>query len=223
MADNKIYAFSSLIGGSDESYLDYFDGNDLVDGDFAFGLVDGIQYAYKLDASSGATENSPRIISPDTNAGTKRWVLQVPGGDFSHVYASRLTLPQSIPTNTSTTLTYEYKETDTLGEFNISTGEFIPKFDGFYNINACVRMSYQTWPSYSECYLQTFLDGSLWERGPSFYPGNGSNMVTGSASLSQTLSLGVGYRLTIRCYHTFGSAISAQGYGGTWLTIDRLP
>lgn len=37
--------------------------------------IDGVmQYSkYYLKATSGATENSPNILSPDLNAGSKRW------------------------------------------------------------------------------------------------------------------------------------------------------
>ena len=69
-----ILPFSNLTGGTDDSYLDYFDGNDLSDGQMAFGIVGGDFLAYYLDATSGDSESSPDIISPDTNAGTKRWI-----------------------------------------------------------------------------------------------------------------------------------------------------
>lgn len=75
MSVNNIYPFSALTGGTDDSYLDYFDGNDLVDGDMAFGIVGNARYDYILNAASGASENSPFRIQPDTNPGTKVWHL----------------------------------------------------------------------------------------------------------------------------------------------------
>jgi hypothetical protein len=36
---------------------------------------EGIVYHYKMESASGADENSPLIIAPDTNAVNKRWIL----------------------------------------------------------------------------------------------------------------------------------------------------
>lgn len=72
----KWYGFRSLIGGVPGS-LDLKDGTNLLDEDIAevAELATNLFRIYKLDATSGASENSPWIISPDTNAGTKRWIL----------------------------------------------------------------------------------------------------------------------------------------------------
>jgi len=72
---NSVYAFKHLTGGTDDSYLDYHDGNDLSDGDMAIGIVNDNFYSYYVDADSYMMESSPGIISPDTNAGGKRWIL----------------------------------------------------------------------------------------------------------------------------------------------------
>ena len=72
---NNIYGFIALTGGGDGA-LDKIDGAGLADGDMAFGAAGGVFRAYKLDDDSGAAESSPDIISPDTNAGSKRWILQ---------------------------------------------------------------------------------------------------------------------------------------------------
>ena len=75
MAIRTIYHLEALTGGSDSTYLDYYDGNSLSDKDRAFAIVSGLLYLYELNATSGAAESSPNVISPDTNAGTKRWIL----------------------------------------------------------------------------------------------------------------------------------------------------
>lgn len=69
------YRRYALTGGTSGS-LDDLDGSNLAGGDMAItvGSDDRI-YFHKLDASSGETESSPDIIAPDTNAGTKRWIL----------------------------------------------------------------------------------------------------------------------------------------------------
>ena len=76
---SNFYCFTSLIGGGTGA-LDAIDGADLSDLDGAVVITDGIAYFYHLDATSAAGEDSPLVISPDANAGTKRWILV--GGVF---------------------------------------------------------------------------------------------------------------------------------------------
>ena len=78
MAIQTIYHKQGLIGGA-ATALDSIDGNSLLDNDRAFTLVGGILYVHELDATSGAAESSPAVIAPDTNPGTKRWILQATG------------------------------------------------------------------------------------------------------------------------------------------------
>lgn len=74
MASN-IYGAIALIGGGTGS-VDSLDGAALADQDIMIAVVqDDAVYHYVLDATSGASEASPDVISPDTNAGTKRWIL----------------------------------------------------------------------------------------------------------------------------------------------------
>lgn len=75
MSIKTIYHCVNLTGGINSTYLDYADGNSLLDKDRAFVIVAGVAYLYELNATSGAAESSPNVIAPDTNAGTKRWIL----------------------------------------------------------------------------------------------------------------------------------------------------
>ncbi len=75
---NKVYYSKTTLTGGGGTALDSIDGNDLTDGDFAFVTISGVQYLYRLNATSGAAESVPNIISPDANAGNKRWLLQRP-------------------------------------------------------------------------------------------------------------------------------------------------
>jgi len=77
MADKTVYFAYGLIGGGAND-LDFIDGSVLLDQDVAHVYVSNALYIYLLDATSGAGESSPDIISPDANAGTKRWILQTP-------------------------------------------------------------------------------------------------------------------------------------------------
>ena len=81
MASKVVYARTALTGGSSVA-LDNIDGAVLADGDFALVMYGGNFYSYVLDDDSAAAESSPDVISPDSNAGDKRWILQnaIPGG-----------------------------------------------------------------------------------------------------------------------------------------------
>jgi len=68
------YFRTSLTGGTDFC-MDNIDGARLNDGDTCVVVAAGVKYEYWLSASSGATENSPLVISPDTTDGNKRWLL----------------------------------------------------------------------------------------------------------------------------------------------------
>jgi len=69
-----VFYRTALTGGAAGS-LDGIDGNSLAEGYRCEVEVSGVVYIYWLNASSGAAESSPGIISPDTNAGNKRWIL----------------------------------------------------------------------------------------------------------------------------------------------------
>lgn len=68
---------SSLTGGASGA-LDEIDGSTISEGDVCIVIIENEYSIYRLDADSGAAESSPDIISPDTNAGTKRWILTTP-------------------------------------------------------------------------------------------------------------------------------------------------
>jgi len=67
------YGATALTGGT-SGCLDAINGALLKDGDVALVKTATLTYEFILDADSAAAENSPEIISPDTNAGDKRWV-----------------------------------------------------------------------------------------------------------------------------------------------------
>jgi len=71
-----LYRKTILTGGTSDA-LDGIDGSVLNDGDECRVYTSSnILYFYRLDATSGATEDSPDIIAPDNNPGSKRWILQ---------------------------------------------------------------------------------------------------------------------------------------------------
>ena len=73
----KTYTKYVLTGGGTGA-LDAIDGDELADNYRAMVITDDNTHHYILDASSGLAENSPDVIVPDSNAGTKRWILKYP-------------------------------------------------------------------------------------------------------------------------------------------------
>lgn len=78
MADaipTKHFIRSALTGGI-AGCMDAVDGALLAEG-YTCAVITpaGVKYDYRLNATSGAAESSPGIITPDTNAGNKRWIL----------------------------------------------------------------------------------------------------------------------------------------------------
>lgn len=74
-----IYRRTGLTGGTSAD-LDGINGSGLVEGDVGWVFRDAntveTKYEYRLKAASGAAESVPDIIAPDTNPGSKRWILQ---------------------------------------------------------------------------------------------------------------------------------------------------
>lgn len=66
---------TSPTGGTSED-LDSVDGSSLSGGERALLTYNNEYLLYILDPTSGAAESSPDIIAPDTNPGTKRWILR---------------------------------------------------------------------------------------------------------------------------------------------------
>ena len=73
---------NGLTGGCD-GCLDKIDGSALVDGSLAIACNGSAWFTYRLDATNGSAESIPDIISPDTNAGNKRWIKQTPYSLFA--------------------------------------------------------------------------------------------------------------------------------------------
>ena len=70
-----VYKKSAITGGG-ATALDGIDGAGLLDSDMAFVTLSGVLYVYILDADDAGVEASPTRITPDANAGDKRWLLQ---------------------------------------------------------------------------------------------------------------------------------------------------
>ncbi len=64
------YPAKGLIGGAADD-IDKVDGDDLLDGDIFLTEENGVSYRHQVDADGNVAEQSPSVIRPDTNPGTK--------------------------------------------------------------------------------------------------------------------------------------------------------
>lgn len=138
MPDKTVYIRTQLIGGGVNA-IDGIDGNDLLDEDYCFApIYDHIKYEYSLVADSGATEKVPFVISPDANAGTKRWHLKTPyvvyadptvtdqGAATAEGYRSIKDLVDAIGATRKATIILEPTGTGDTTTYTLTTSETIP-------------------------------------------------------------------------------------------------
>lgn len=214
-------ALTALTGGGTGA-LDKIDGNDLSDGHGAVVKTSSGSYVYHLNATSGATEKSPYVIAPDTNPGTKRWVLVTPHGPFSHVRAGRSTL-QSVPDATDTIIIFNSESYDKLSEFNTTTGGFTALYAGLYSISSFVTFEGVAWSSGKLLILNILVDSVVTARGHRNHIW-GSDARQMTTFVSTTLELSAGEVVTIQVYQNRGSATNIYNDAArTYLAIDRLP
>jgi len=81
MATPKLWYATSRTGGGAKA-LDAIDGDSLTDLDVSIVLASNKAYFYILDDDASGAELDPSIINPDTNPGTKSWILQRTGISF---------------------------------------------------------------------------------------------------------------------------------------------
>jgi len=218
---SKVYPATGLTGGT-TGCLDAIDGTDLADKDVAIVTVqDGNMYPYVLDADSAESESSPLIISPDANAGDKRWKLVGVHGAFSHVEAYT-TVAQSIPDATATVIIFGTEGHDELSEFNTTTGVFTATYAGIYLINSSVTLTSGSWTEAQGGYMRIRHNSGNTVGGPYLRsPNTGS--VSLSASISHTLKLAATDTIDITLTQSSGGAITLATFS-RWnrLSIDRI-
>jgi hypothetical protein len=71
-----LFPIKAALTGGAANAVDGIDGAVLSDGDIVPASVSDVLYWYRVNATSGAAESSPDIISPVANAGDKRNILQ---------------------------------------------------------------------------------------------------------------------------------------------------
>lgn len=139
MADKNIYWSKTALTGGAAGALDSIDGTGLQDGEVAHVWVSGVLYVYLLDVDSAAGESSPTIISPDANAGDKRWILQSVSG---YAKPSFLAVPASTQENIvaggAVTIVWGTEVYDIGGGFAANT--FTAPVTGKYQFNVVVYL-----------------------------------------------------------------------------------
>ena len=211
-------ALSALIGGA-AGALDKIDGAGLSDGDAATVVLSSGVYHYHLNASSGASENSPYVIAPDSNPGTKRWILVTPQAPFSHVFATESVT--SLITGAWTTLVNPTEVRDVLSEYNNSTGVFTAKYDGYYQVNFCSQLTSAAWSDNQALIHKIQVESADVVKGPNVTT---QAAVTFSAIVltSATIKMSAGEELECFAYQNSGNTIALNGTIYNWLTIDRI-
>ena len=68
----KTYNYTKLTGGTD-GCLDALTDTIVEDGDFALGVVSGVQYSHYFDANSATAASPPDVIEPISGSG--RWLI----------------------------------------------------------------------------------------------------------------------------------------------------
>lgn len=128
----KFYGAITPTGGTTGA-LDAIDGATLNSGDFAFvNVSNGQTWKYVLNASSSLTEDSTyySVVTPDSNAGTKRWIRVFAGG---RIIIPDSTVDQGAAATVGTLawhITDIGSDDDTVrlmpGEYDLSTNESVP-------------------------------------------------------------------------------------------------
>lgn len=223
MAD-KIKSFSLLTGGGADT-LDAFAYAALTSADFAFGLVSGLQHAYKYDTTliKAATEAPYFIVPVDNGTGTGAWVLQGFQGATTHIEYIH-TVGTSITSGLATKVIYDTKIYDTLNEFDGVNSLFIPKNDGFYSIKPQTQFVSGAWAANSELRHFIYKDISstpvLLKRSRR----NQRGAIMGYRGLDWSTSVyaEAGDELEVQVYQSSGSPLALETTSGyNWLIIDR--
>ena len=116
------YGKAALTGGASDA-LDGIDGSGLNDLDRSIVMIQGTGvYFYILDDDSGAAESSPDVISPDNNAGTKRWILHNFVGTSTYVVTNGAPVANDIARFTDADTIEGRSYTELKGDLNLEIG-----------------------------------------------------------------------------------------------------
>jgi hypothetical protein len=139
--------------------------------------------------------------------------------DQSYVFATH-TSSQSIANNTTTTIIFNNEVTDTLGEYNPSTGVFTATHAGNYTIDAALLFVNTAWPAGAPYAL-----GIVPSAGTALYARRQSTAITEHMGIevSATVKLAAGETVIIHTIQVSGSSKNTYaGSNWTYLTIQKV-
>ena len=170
----------------------------------------------------GAAENSPYVISPDTNAGNKRWILSDFQAPFSHVEAKTAT-GLTLTANTNSALIFATEVSDLLSEYNVSTGAFVPIYSGEYLICVAARSATTSWNSGSSSYVEYQVDAGTYTRSQAIYA-QASVTFGMSPAIARKVTLVAGESFIPYFWHnrSGGNTTLFTNDNHNWITIDRI-
>ena len=116
MSTTRAYGARALYGGG-VGAMDKIHGDRLNDQDKCFVATETAIYVYNLDEDSGAAEDVPKIIAPDTeldSGGNKRWLLI---GQVTDTQRGRSSLGNGV---TQVGVSFDYPFSDTNFEVIVS-------------------------------------------------------------------------------------------------------
>ena len=85
-----VYVKTALTGGA-AGAIDAVDGSGLLDQDIVVTTYDNQTYVHEVDDDLALSEDSPRIIVPDSNPGTINWVLKSGPNSYTKTMAGNET------------------------------------------------------------------------------------------------------------------------------------
>ena len=97
----KTYNYTELTGGTD-GCLDALTDAIVEDGDFALGVVSGVQYSHYFDADSTTAASSPDVIEPISGSG--RWLIAPAHSDLGFSEFSKTLIDDASASEALTTL-----------------------------------------------------------------------------------------------------------------------
>ena len=100
----KTYNYTKLTGGTD-GCLDALTDAIVEDGDFALGVVSGVQYSHYFDADSTTAASSPDVIEPISGSG--RWLIAPAHSDLGFSEFAKTLIDDASASEALTTLGIE--------------------------------------------------------------------------------------------------------------------
>ena len=225
MADQYQHYWRHALTGGESDALDGIDGDTLNNKDVAtvLDVTNGVMYEYYLDSSSGAAEDSPHVISPDTNANDKRWILF----HFAEMVLPERSTDPTVAANQIAVYSKELNSKATLVVREESNGTVVPVGDAFLcsgvGSNRNLRLALLVIESVGDgtvnLYMEDYLNGDDVESS-----GSPKNIAKGGSDTNWAYGAG-GDEITIKNAAISGTHITnmpviTYNDGATALTAD---